>query len=102
MPKHRSGYKQRRAVPYTTNKTSKFKVGERVRFLRPDGIVMEDTVRWCFWQITQCQPYGDDLIYPALVLTDHAWCAESDVCAASEATDALIIEAIRRERLGEY
>jgi hypothetical protein len=72
--------------PYTTNRKSKFKVGQHVRFLRADSAIVEDTVRWCFWQEAKCQPYGEDLLYPALVLTNHSWCAESDVCDANDRT----------------
>jgi hypothetical protein len=68
-----------RIRPYTTNRRSKFKVGQQVRFFGPNHDIVTDTVRECFWQEVKCRPYGDDLLFPALVLTNHSWIAESDV-----------------------
>ena len=65
--------------PYTNNRTSKFKVGQQVHFKDHNGNVVVDTVRRCFWQEVKCQPYGEDQIFPALVLTNHSWIAERDV-----------------------
>ena len=62
-----------------TNHTSKFHIGQRIRFKRLDGKIIEDTVRACFWQHCLLEPYGRNLFYPALVLTDHSWTAESNV-----------------------
>ena len=64
--------------PYAANRRSKFKVGQKVRFFSA-GKIVEDIVRGCFWQEAKCQPYGEDLLYPALILTEYSWCAESDV-----------------------
>lgn len=69
-------------IAYTENKTSRFHVGQKIKFKRMDGVVIEDVVRGAFWQHLCLRPWGEDLIYPALTLTDHSWCAEADVEAA--------------------
>jgi hypothetical protein len=65
--------------PYEINTKSRFKPGQKIRFLRIDGVFANDTVRECFIQECKCAPYGPDYMFPALVLTEHSWCAESDV-----------------------
>jgi len=59
--------------------TQRFRIGQRVRFRRPDGKVCTDTVRARFTQTELLEPYARNRSYPALVLTEHSWCAESDV-----------------------
>jgi hypothetical protein len=83
---HRKGMKMKpfkgMKIPktYAQNKKSKYPPGTLVRFFGPNNSGPTwDTVRDCFWQECKCKPYGDDLLYPALVLTNHSWIAESDV-----------------------
>lgn len=76
--------KSERLKAYKANPQSQFKVGQRVRFKRLDGVVVEDTVRGCFWQHLHLAPWGEDLIYPAVVLTEHSWTAESNIEAVVE------------------
>jgi hypothetical protein len=64
---------------YTVNTKSKYKVGQVIKFRRADGAIVTDTVRRCFWQHALLAPYAANKIFPALVLTNHSWCAESDV-----------------------
>jgi hypothetical protein len=63
---------------------SKFYPGQKVRFRRLDGKIVEDVVRACYTAQCLVEPYGENLSYPALVLTKHSWCAESAVVPADE------------------
>lgn len=49
-------------------KTITLTIGDRIRFVRPDNVVVEDVVRDCF---THHDTLGD--CYPAVVLTEHSW-----------------------------
>src|SRR5215471_9326768 len=65
--------------PYGTNAQSRFRVGQKIRFRRSDGVIAEGTVRLCFWQPVLSEPFGPDQVIPALVLSVHSWCPESAV-----------------------
>ncbi len=65
------------------------KVGDRVRFLRPDGVICEDVVRDCFMQTTLLQPYAENLTFPAVVLTEHSWIALSSIVAKVPESNAI-------------
>jgi hypothetical protein len=54
--------------------------GTRVRFLRPDGAVVEDIVRGgVFQQMSLLEPYGPNEYFPAVVLTHHSWIAADQI-----------------------
>jgi hypothetical protein len=54
-------------------------VGDRVRFLRPDGVIKTDTVRTCFHAFILVAPYAPNYSEPAVVLTEHSWIAVGKV-----------------------
>jgi hypothetical protein len=54
-------------------------IGDKIKFLRPDGVIAEDTVR-AFEQTTiVLMPYAPNKTVPAIVLTNHSWCQPSDL-----------------------
>jgi len=61
----------------------KIKIGDRITFRRADGAVVEDIVRDKFTYFETLEPYARNRSFPALVLTNHSWCAESDVIEAA-------------------
>jgi hypothetical protein len=57
-----------------------FKVGDRIRFDTHSNLgIREDVVRAKFTQTITLEPYARNVTAPALVLTEHSWCLESDV-----------------------
>jgi hypothetical protein len=58
----------------------KIAIGDRVRFDTHSNLgVREDIVRGLFTYETILEPYARNERGPALTLTAHSWCRESDV-----------------------
>ncbi len=73
-----TAYASRKSISATTKHLGKVTVhvGDRVRFVRLDGVVVEDVVRDCFYQTCSADPR---LLFPAVVLTEHSWTALSSL-----------------------
>lgn len=56
-----------------------FKVGDRVQFVRPDGIKATDIIRELFVQTVLLEPYAHNTTFPAAVLTKHSWMPLSEL-----------------------
>lgn len=68
---------------------SRYKPGDVVRFRRLDGKIATDTVREVFLQTITLEPYARDRVEPALVLTEHSWCRESDVIESANEKESM-------------
>lgn len=56
-----------------------FGPGSRVEFTRPDGVVVQDTVRELHWNAHHLEPYARDEWFVAAVLTEHSWAKVADL-----------------------
>jgi hypothetical protein len=53
--------------------------GTFVRFNGPNGKTPVDVVMGLFTQTVLLRPYAENEQHPAVLLTDHSWCFESDI-----------------------
>jgi hypothetical protein len=68
-------------VPAPTTATIPLAIPLRVRFRRPDGLVVDDTVR-CFVNNTKLlEPHGRNTLVPGAILTEHSWIPLADILA---------------------